>query len=62
MASNVINLRQARKTKTRADNDKAADQNRRLHGLTKAEKHADQRARQDATKHLDGHKRDPEKR
>ncbi len=61
MADGAINLRRARKAKARREKDKVADQNRHLHGRTKAEKLDDRRARETAERHLDGHKRDPEK-
>lgn len=60
MAENVINLRQARKAKTRAEKEQTADENRRLHGRTKAEKAAEKSATDKSNQHLDGHKRDPE--
>ena len=60
MADGVINLRQARKAKARREKEKMADQNRHLHGRTKAEKLADQQARETAARRLDSHKRDPE--
>lgn len=52
--SNVINLRQARKAKSRDDKARAADGNRAKFGRTKAERIADEKdqARQDAL--LDG--------
>lgn len=52
--SNVVNLRQARKVKARADKARAADSNRAKFGRTKAERVAQGRdqARQDAL--LDG--------
>lgn len=36
--TNVINLRQARKAKARREKSQKAEENRVLHGLTKAEK------------------------
>lgn len=52
--SNVVNLRQARKAKARADRARAADGNRAKFGRTKAEQIADgkDQARHDAL--LDG--------
>lgn len=52
--SNVVNLRQARKTKARADKARAADGNRAKFGRTKAQRIADgdDQARQSAF--LDG--------
>ena len=59
MSGDIINLRQARKAKARADKDKKAAENRRLHGRTKTEKKADKHAKDRAARDLDGHKRDP---
>ncbi|GAB5510904.1 MAG: DUF4169 family protein [Hyphomicrobiales bacterium] len=60
MSGTVINLRQARKAKTRAEKEQTADENRRRHGRTKAEKAAEKSATDKSNQHLDGHKRDPE--
>lgn len=60
MSGTIINLRQARKAKARANKDQAADENRRRHGRTKAEKEAEKSVSDKADQHLDGHKRDPE--
>lgn len=38
MAADVVNLRQFRKTKARAEREAVAEQNRISHGRTKAEK------------------------
>ncbi len=56
MAENVINLRQARKTKARAQKEKKAEENRALHGRTKAAKQAEKSAKTKITKNLDDHK------
>jgi len=54
----IINLRQARKQKARAEKEARADENRLAFGRTKAEKNLTQ-ARQDLAKNrLDQHKRD----
>lgn len=58
MTNNVINLRQARKAKARADKEQTADENRRRHGRTKAEKQAEKTTRETAANKLDGHKRE----
>ena len=58
MSGNVVNLRQARKAKARADKEKVADQNRRLQGRTKAQKAAEAKSKADSKAHLDGHKRE----
>ncbi|MEO0381976.1 MAG: DUF4169 family protein [Pseudomonadota bacterium] len=56
MAENVINLRQARKAKARVQKEKDAEENRVLHGCTKAAKQAEKSAKTKITKHLDDHK------
>ena len=61
MTGNVINLRQARKAKARREKGTVADQNRSLHGRTKAEKRVDQQTKDNVARLLDGHKRDTEK-
>lgn len=38
MSADIVNLRQARKAKARTDKERQAEQNRLLHGRTKAEK------------------------
>ncbi|CAN0584646.1 unnamed protein product, partial [Laminaria digitata] len=53
MADNVINLRQARKAKARTDKERTADENRRRHGRTKAEKDAEKITKTKANHHLD---------
>ncbi len=61
--ADVVNLRQFRKQKARDDREAAAEQNRALHGRTKAEKERDRIAAERAGKFVDGHRRDrdPEK-
>ena len=56
----IINLRQARKTKARAQAKTAADANRRAHGRTKAEKTAQQDEQARVRKLLDGALRERE--
>lgn len=56
----VINLRQKRKEKARTDKAKGAEQNRLLHGQTKAEKQRKKLETDRATRVLDGHKREDE--
>lgn len=56
--SKVINLRQQRKTKKRAEKEKQADQNRKLHGQTKATKKHKEKLEALADKKLDAHKLD----
>ena len=50
----IINLRQARETKARAQAKTEADANRRAHGRTKAKKTAQQGEKERARKLLDG--------
>jgi len=54
----IINLRTARKRKARAEAATTADQNRILFGRTKAEKTLTKAQSDQATRLLDGHKRD----
>ncbi len=56
----IINLRQARKHKARADKEKQAEQNRLTFGRTKAEKDLIAKKNEQAERLLDGHKRDEE--
>ena len=58
MTGEIINLRQARKAKTRADKDQKAAENRRFHGRTKVEKAVEKAAKEKAASHIDGHKRE----
>ena len=53
--SNIINLNKARKKKTRAEQDKAADENRVKFGRTKFDKNATKRDTDKAKRLLDGH-------
>lgn len=56
MAADVVNLRQFRKTKARAEREATADQNRLTHGRTKAEKTLTRKLNDQASKRLDqGH-------
>lgn len=54
----VINLRQFRKTKARAEKEKSADQNRVTFGRTKAEKELTRARNEKAEKTLDQGKLD----
>jgi hypothetical protein len=56
--SKIINLRQVRKRKQRAEEQKAADQNRRAHGQPSPEKARVRLARAVAEKRLDDHRRE----
>jgi hypothetical protein len=54
----IINLRQARKQKARAEKEARAEQNRITFGRTKAEKELTKAERELAQRRLDSHKRD----
>ncbi len=58
MAAEVVNLRRARKAKTREDKERAAEANRAQFGLTKAEKAKQTAERRRAASALDSHRRD----
>ncbi|RYC12135.1 DUF4169 family protein [Ciceribacter ferrooxidans] len=53
MAADVVNLRQFKKAKARAEKDKTAEQNRALFGRTRAEKDLTRAVREKAEKTLD---------
>jgi hypothetical protein len=59
--ADIVNLRQVRKAKARVEKEKTAEANRRLHGMTKAErkKAADERHRLDL--HVEAHRRDTDR-
>lgn len=57
--SEIVNLRQMRKRKRRAEKESAATENRVAHGRSAAEKVATRRAEGLAAKRLDGHRREP---
>jgi hypothetical protein len=52
----IVNLRQARKQKARAEAEKTAAQNRISFGRTKAERKLTEAERDKAARHIDGHK------
>ncbi|MBL8551100.1 MAG: DUF4169 family protein [Hyphomonadaceae bacterium] len=54
----IINLRQARKQRARAEAQKDAASNRAAHGRSKAERNLTDAQADKAAKDLDGHKRD----
>lgn len=58
MSAPVINLRQVRKAKARAEKSERAEENRRQFGRTKAEKLKQSADKSKAEQHLDAHKRD----
>ena len=56
MAADIVNLRQFRKTKARAEREATAEQNRLTHGRTKAEKTLTRALNEKAARQLDrGH-------
>lgn len=54
----IINLRQARKARARAEKEKTAEANRQTFGRSKAEKQGTKLENERAEKKLDAHKRD----
>ena len=56
----VVNLRQARKRKNKADASKQADANRITHGLSAKERAAALKLKSAQTAHLDAHRIDQE--
>lgn len=54
----IVNLRQARKAKARAQKEQAAETNRAKFGRTKAERERDRMLTEKQVRDLDGHKRD----
>ena len=56
--ADIVSLRQARKQKARADKERVAEQNRALHGRSKAEKVRDAEAARKSQSFLEGHRRE----
>ena len=54
----IVNLRQARKAKARAEKEQAAEANRARFGRTKAERDIERKISEKQNRDLDGHKRD----
>lgn len=54
----IVNLRQARKAKARAEKEQAAEANRARFGRTKAERDIERKISEKENRDLDGHKRD----
>lgn len=54
----IVNLRQFRKQKARAEAEKTAEQNRVSFGRTKAERDLTEAERDKAARHVDGHRLD----
>lgn len=59
MSAEIVNLRQARKRKQRADSEKQAEDNRRKFGRSKAEREAARRRRDELEKKVEGHRLSP---
>ena len=58
MVGKIVNLRAARKARTRAERKTRADSNAALHGRTKAQRAEEAAARERAARTLDGHRID----
>ncbi|BCH16050.1 MULTISPECIES: DUF4169 family protein [unclassified Mesorhizobium] len=56
--ADIVNLRQARKQKARADKERLAEQNRALHGRSKADRERDRSIADKAEKFVAGHRRE----
>lgn len=54
----VVNLRMVRKRSARVEKERAASENRALHGRGKAQRKADEAERKREATRLDGHRRD----
>jgi hypothetical protein len=59
--ADIVNLRQARKSKARRDKAKDADANRAAHGREKSEKALTKAREEKAARDLDAHKIDQER-
>ena len=57
--ADIVNLRQARKQKARDEKLRVAEQNRALHGRSKADKQRDQLIADKAETFIAGHRLDP---
>jgi len=57
--ADIVNLRQARKQKARDEKTRVAEQNRALHGRSKAEKQRDRLNADKAEKFVTGHRLEP---
>lgn len=56
--ADIVNLRQARKQKARDEKVRVAEQNRALHGRSKAEKQRDRLIADKSDKFVAGHRRE----
>ena len=57
--ADIVNLRQARKQKARDEKVRVSEQNRALHGRSKAEKQRDRLVADKAETFVAGHRREP---
>ncbi|TPK71674.1 MULTISPECIES: DUF4169 family protein [unclassified Mesorhizobium] len=57
--ADIVNLRQARKQKARDNKARVAEQNRALHGRSKADRQRDRLIADKAEKFIAGHRLDP---
>jgi hypothetical protein len=60
MTAEIVNLRRARKRRTREEREVLAAENRSRHGVAKAEREAEAARREHAARALDLHQREPE--
>jgi hypothetical protein len=58
MTAEILNLRREKKRRARAEKEAAAAENRKIHGLTKAERRHDEANKALQNKKLDGLRRD----
>lgn len=56
MSAEIVNLRQVRKQKQRAEKEKRAEDNRRSFGRSKAERDAARQRREELEKQVDAHR------
>jgi len=61
MTAKIINLKQVRKQRQRAEKEKLSAAARKKHGRSKAEKQAEKQDIQNNIRHLDGHHLDGDK-
>ena len=58
--ADIVNLRQARKARKRVEQERAAEENRRAFGRTKAERQLQKTERERAARAIEAHRREPE--
>ena len=59
MSAEIINLRRVRKERARNEKEQKAEENRRLFGLSKAERRQEAQEKDRRTRELDGHEIKP---